>query len=345
MLERRILETDSPFETESGESFPSLRLAYYTSPREYTPKEKVVWVCHALTGNANPEDWWAGIVGPGKLFDPEKYYIVCVSMLGSPYGECSPASINPRTLKPYLLDFPKITVRDMVRAQNLVRKHIGIDRIELMLGPSIGGFQTAEWLVTYPDVVKRAVLLATSVSAYPYLTAFNESQRMAIRADKTFLEAKSIEGGAEGLKCARSIALISYRSPEGYNLTQQETDNEAIFADRAASYQRYQGEKLVKRGFDAYGYWYLSYALDSMNVGRGRGGQEKALSSVKAFCKVINISSDQIFPPEPMKEAARAIPHHTFEEIESRFGHDGFLVENDRLVESLTPLAEEICAE
>ena len=340
MLRRNVLHHKGRFEFEAGGHLDSMDLLYFSSDRDYKKGEKVVWVCHALTGNANPEDWWAGMVGPGKLFDPDEVYVVCVSMLCSAYGLCGPATVNPATGKPYLLDFPRTTVRDIVNSQNLVREHLGIEQIDIMLGPSIGGFQTTEWVVMYPDVVKNAVILATSVRALPYLTAFNESQRMAMRADPTFFEAKDIHGGADGLKCARSIALISYRTSMGYNTTQAETDDDVIFADRAASYQRYQGEKLVRRDFDAYSYWYLSYALDSMNVGRGRGGVQKALSTVKAFCKVICISTDQIFPPEPLHEAAEAIPDSTYDEIESIFGHDGFLIENDRLITLLKPLLD-----
>ena len=340
MLRKNILHIDGGFDFEAGGHLDSMDLLYFSSDRDYCRGDKVVWVCHALTGNANPEDWWAEMVGPGKLFDPDKVYVVCVSMLCSAYGLCGPATINPQTQKPYLLDFPRTTVRDIVRSQNLVREHLGIDSIDIMLGPSIGGFQTVEWTVMYPDVVRNAVILATSVRALPYLTAFNESQRMALRADRTFLEAKDIHGGAEGLKCARSIALISYRTSMGYNATQAETDDDVIFADRAASYQRYQGQKLVNRDFDAYSYWYLSYALDSMNVGRGRGGVTKALGTIKAFCKVISITTDQVFPPEPLREAADAIPCSTYDEIESIFGHDGFLIENERLTEILRPLLD-----
>lgn len=340
MLRKNILHIDGGFDFEAGGHLDEMDLQYFSSDRDYKKGDKVVWVCHALTGNANPEDWWAGMVGPGMLFDPDKVYIVCVSMLCSAYGLCGPATVNPATGKPYLLDFPKTTIRDVVKTQNIVREHLGIDRIDIMLGPSIGGFMTTEWLVMYPDVVEKAVILATSVRTLPYLTAFNESQRMALRADPSFLEAKDINGGEAGLKCARSIALISYRTSMGYNVSQKETDDDSMFTERAASYQRYQGEKLVNRGFDAYSYWYLSYLIDSMNVGRGRGGVKKALGTIKAFCKVICISSDQIFPPQDLHEAADAIPNSTYDEIESIFGHDGFLIENDRLITLLKPLLD-----
>ena len=326
------------FEFESGGSLESLDLVYYTSPRPYRPGEKVVWVCHALTGNANPEDWWPTMVGPGQLFDPDKVFIACAAMIGSPYGACCPATINPATGKPYLLDFPRTTVRDIVRANIMVRKALGVEKIDLMLGPSIGGFQSLEWAIMEPEVMQQVVFLATSVRVAPYLTAFNESQRMALLADPTFLEQKDLKGGEMGLKCARSIALISYRNFEGYNVSQSEPDDDTCFADRAASYQRYQGQKLVNRGFDAYSYWYLTYSLDSMNVGRGRGGVPKALRLIKAKCTVISITSDQIFPPGHGRSVAEVIPHARYYEINSIYGHDGFLIENDQLAAILSPL-------
>lgn len=342
MLKRHVLHVSERFEFEAGGHLDSMDLVYHTSDREYTKDEKVVWICHALTGNSNPEDWWPTMVGPGLLFDPEKVYVVCVSTLCSPYGECGPATINPATGKPYLLDYPRTTVRDIVGANILVRKYLGIEKIDLMLGPSIGGFQTLEWVIMEPEVVSSAVFLATSVRGTPYMTAFNESQRMALLADPSFKAAESIHGGEAGLKCARSIALISYRTFMGYNFTQAEPEDDTLFADRAASYQRYQGEKLVNRDFDAYSYWYLTYSLDSMNVGRGRGGVRNALKLIKADCTVISITSDQLFPPGQLRDTAEALDHAAYHEINSIYGHDGFLIENDQLAAILTPLLKKL---
>ena len=331
MMKRHVLHVGSPFFFEDGGRLDSMDPVYHTSDREYRPGEKVVWVCHALTGNSNPEDWWPQMVGKGKLYDPDECFIACVSMLCSPYGECGPAQVDPATGKPFFFDFPRTTVRDIVRANILVRKALGIEKIDLMLGPSIGGFQTLEWVIMEPDVVGKAVFLATAHRCLPYMTAFNESQRMALKADPSFLAAESLDGGADGLRCARSIALISYRTFDGYNMTQKEPEVDTLWADRAASYQRYQGEKLVRRNFDAYSYWYLTYALDSQNVGRGRGGVEKALESIKAECTVISITSDYLFPPRHGRETAAALKNAAYYEIDSIFGHDGFLIENDQL--------------
>lgn len=335
-----IFRLDRPFLFEAGGSLPSLELTYHTSGRPYRKGEPVLWICHALTGNSQPEEWWPGMVGPGLLFDPDRYYIVCVGMIGSPYSGCSPASVNPATGKPWMLDFPRTTVRDMVRAEILVRQALGIDSIDLMIGPSIGGFQSLEWAVMEPDVIKNVVFLATATRVSPFMTAFNESQRMALLADPTFLAAQSLEGGRDGLSCARSIALLSYRTFDGYNLTQSEKDDDTLFADRACSYQRYQGKKLIDR-FDAYSYYTLTYALDSQNIGRGRGGVEKALESIRAKSHVISIDSDMLFPPSHGRATAAAILGADYHELSSRFGHDGFLVENDALMTILRPILAE----
>lgn len=337
-MRRNVLHINDGMDLEVGGHLDSVNLVYHTSDHEYRKGEKVVWICHALTGNSDPSDWWPDIVGPGKLFDTDTMFVVCVSMLGSPYGECSPATVNPATGKPYLLDFPMVTVRDMTNSCIAVRKALGIERVDILMGPSIGGFQAVEWTIMEPDVIDKAVFLATAMRVTPIVTAYNESQRMALLADPTFKEAKSIEGGREGLKCARSIALLSYRTSLGYNMTQYELDDDTVFADRAASYQRYQGEKLVRRLFDAYGYWYLSYALDSMNAGRGRGGLAKALAQIKAECSIISITNDIVFPPYQLKEAAEMIKNAKYHEIESAFGHDGFFLEKEALSAILKPL-------
>lgn len=335
MLTPKTYNHTQTFHFEAGGKLEQMSLKYYSPDRPYRKGERVVWICHALTGNANPEEWWPQMVGPNAPINPEKDYVVAVAMLCSSYGECGPASINPATGRPYLLDFPKTTVRDIAAANDLVRQFLGLDKIDLLIGPSIGGFVAYEWLLLCPDVFVEAALVATTFRTPPFMTAFNESQRMALKLDPTFLAAESIEGGAEGLKCARAQALISYRTPQGYNLTQAEADDSPVFADRAASYQRYQGEKLVRRNFDAYSYWYLSYALDSLNIGRGRGGVENALRSIKAKCRLVSVTTDMLFPPELGEWAAGIIPDATHTGITSEFGHDGFLIENDSLVKAL----------
>ena len=326
---RQELRTD--LRLEAGGVLKGARVVYHTSQEAWDGRRPVIWVCHALTANSDPSDWWPEMVGPGKAVDTEKNFVVCVNMLGSPYGSEGPARENPETGKPWLLDFPKVTVRDMVAASICVRKALGIKSVDLLVGSSIGGFQAIEWAVTEPGVFKRCAFIATAPRVSPYLSATVEAQRMALEADPTFREARDLSGGAAGLKCARAQALISYRCFEGYALTQAEEDPDTLFAGRAASYERYQGEKLVRRAFDAYSYHTLCHALDSHNVGRGRGGVEAALARIKARTTVVSIDTDSLFPPLESSVWARWIPGADYFEISSRFGHDGFLLETARL--------------
>lgn len=324
-------EITARLELEAGGVLPGARIVFHTSQEAWDGRKPVVWVCHALTANSDAEDWWPEMVGQGKAIDTEKQFVVCVNMLGSPYGSEGPARINPSTGKLWLLVFPRVTVRDMVNASIIVRKHLGINAIDIIIGSSIGGFQAMEWAVTEPDLFRRCIFIATAPRISPYFTAMAEAQRMALEADQTFREAESLSGGANGLKCARAQGLISYRSYEGYLLTQSEEDPDTLFAGRAASYERYQGEKLVRRHFDAYSYYTLCNALDSHNVGRGRGGVPAALSRIKARTTVVGIDSDNLFPVIESRDWVKFIPGAEYLEISSRFGHDGFLLETEAL--------------
>ena len=189
-----------------------------------------------------------------------------------------------------------------------------------------------------PDSFAKAAFIATAPRISPWLSATAEAQRMALEADPSFRACGSLDGGAAGLRCARAQALISYRCFRGYGKTQSEADPDTLFAGRAASYERYQGEKLLRRGFDAYSYYYLCNALDSHNLGRGRGGVDAALSLIKAETLVIEVDTDMIFPPEEVRSWYRSIPNVTLGHISSDFGHDGFLLEYDQLTTYLKPL-------
>ena len=325
------LITDN-FIFEAGGCIDHLEIIYHTSPREYQPGDRVVWLCHALTANSDPLDWWPEMVGENCWVNPDKDYVVCVNIFGSAYGTTGPRSIED----PFA--FPKFTVRDTAKLFTLVREHLGIERVDLLVGSSIGGFHALEWAIMEGDVIERAAFIATAPRVSPWLTAWMEVQRMALEADPTFREAQSLEGGRKGLETARAISLISYRSLDGYNLTQYETDDDCLFATRAASYERYQGQKLVKRGFDAYSYYYLLNCVDSQNVGRLRGGVETALTQIKAKSIVIAITSDGLFPPSESRDWAEYIPYAKYYEIESRFGHDGFLLETEQITKILSEM-------
>ena len=335
MMIQQHLSVEQPFELEAGGVLPRLDLVFHTSAGSPAGR-RVVWICHALTANSDVEQWWPQMAGPGKFIDTDKDFVVCVNILGSPYGSSGPASINPKTGKPYLLDFPKITIRDIVRTFGFVRNHLGINSIDLLIGSSIGGFQALEWAVAEPELIKSAVFMATAPRVSPWLSASAEAQRMALEADPSFRQGADLSGGAAGLRCARAQALISYRSFEGYRLTQSEPDDDCLFASRAASYERHQGDKLVARGFDAYSYLRLCDELDSHNLGRGRGGVEAALSGIKAESLVISITSDGLFPPEEGRQWAACIPGAQFKTIGSEFGHDGFLLETQQICNAIS---------
>ena len=318
------------FALESGESLPGFRLAYTTrgtlnKDHSTTGRSNVVWICHALTGNADPGDWWGGMVGAGKYFDPARDFIVCANVLGSCYGSTGPLSVDPATNRPYHHDFPTVTIRDMVGALDLLRQELGIEKIHTCIGGSLGGEQAVEWAIMAPTLIDNLVLIASSAVASPWCIAFNEAQRMAIEADPTWAEHHD-DAGKAGMKAARAMAMISYRNYDTYGFTQALDNNEQIDGYKAAGYQRYQGEKLVDR-FNAFTYWILSKVMDSHNVGRNRGSIPNALGQIKSRTLVVGIRSDLLFPPVEQQFLARHIPDAAYEEIDSLYGHDGFLIE------------------
>jgi len=320
-----------PFKTETGAILPSLEIAFHTWGKLNDKADNVIWICHALTANSDAESWWPGMVGPGLLFDPEKYFIVCSNILGSCYGTTGPASVNPDTGKPWLRDFPLITPRDLVNVHEILRKHLNVRQIHSVIGASIGGFQALEYSIMYRDIVKRLIFIASSARQSPWAIGFSESQRLAMEADPTFTE-NLPEGGKKGMKAARSIALLSYRNAVAYNMTQLDEGDEKLESFRASSYQAYQGDKLVNR-FNPYSYYCLTRLSDSHNAGRGRGGVEKALRSVRAETLCIGITSDVLFPVAEQRFVADNIPGAKYVEIESFFGHDGFLIECEKVTE------------
>ena len=327
-----------PFTFETGPTLEAIDIVFHTSKPAPVPGEPVVWICHALTANSDPEDWWPSLVGPGKLFDTERMFIICANVPGSAYGSSGPRTIDPKTGKPYCFSFPEVTVRDMAATNLAVLDFLGIGKVDLLIGSSIGGFQAIEMATIRPDSFAKAAFIATAPRISPWLSATAEAQRMALEADPSFRACGSLGGGAAGLRSARAQALISYRCFRGYGKTQSEADPDTLFARRAASYERYQGEKLLRRGFDAYSYYYLCNALDSHNLGRGRGGVDAALSLIKAETLVIEVDTDMIFPPEEVRSWYRSIPNVTLGHISSDFGHDGFLLEYDQLTTYLKPL-------
>jgi homoserine O-acetyltransferase len=329
----KYLNTKTPFVLESGFEFSEIQIAYHTYGKLSETGDNVVWVCHALTANSNVEDWWSGLVGKGKLYDTEKYFIVCANILGSPYGSTNPLSGDEKN-EPYFLDFPSISVRDMVNAHILLRKALGIDKIHTVLGGSIGSFQSIEWAIMEPNIIENLIMIAGSAKASPWVVALNETQRMAIEADASFFINKA-DGGLKGMKAARAIALLSYRSSEAYNQTQAIENGADYHKLKAISYQQYQGEKLAQR-FNAYSYYYLSRAVDSHNVGRGRKSLANGLSLIKSKTLIIGINSDILFPEDDQRIMGSHISGAKLCMIDSLYGHDGFLLENEKIEKEIT---------
>lgn len=328
-----VLSSDQPFYLESGEKLDGIEIAYTTYGELNADKSNVVWICHALTANANPSEWWPGLVGDHDLINPKDYFIVCANILGSCYGSTGPQSKKYLNETNSHSNFPFITVRDMVNAHILLANHLKIDSIYLLMGGSLGGQQAIEWSITEASRIKNLFLIATNAYHSPYGIAFNESQRLALLADSTYFTNKD-DAAQNGLKAARAIALISYRTYEAYNATQRESDLNKAHTFPAAGYQQYQGDKLVKR-FNAYSYYTLSRAMDSHQVGRNRNSVQGALNSITAKTLCVGISSDILFPPEEQKFLKDNIPNARYKEIDSFFGHDGFLIEVEKITKLL----------
>ena len=326
--EVKILNSPIPFSLDCGEVLPEVDIAYCTYGKLNATGTNVIWVFHALTGNADALDWWDGLIGDGLLFDPKKYFLVCANVLGSCYGSTCPSSINPVTQKAYHKDFPLVTVKDMVKAHQILKEHLGIDKIYLGIGGSMGGQQLLEWAVMEPTAFEIIIPMATNARMSAWGIAFNESQRMALEADQTLYDIHP-EAGNKGLEAARAIAMISYRHYQTYKDSQQD-ESDPLDNFRASSYQRYQGLKLRKR-FEPLSYLSLSKSMDSQNIGRGRGGIETALLRVQAKTLIIGINSDVLFPVIEQELLSRYINGAQLEVIDSIYGHDGFLIEYGQL--------------
>ena len=326
-----------PFKLESGEILHDLTIAYHTYGDLDCHRRNAVWVCHALTANSEVADWWPHTVEHDGFLDPYKWFVVCANILGSHYGSTGPLSKNPATGETYYGEFPLVTIRDIVNAHRLLAEHLGLEGIHALVGSSVGGFQALEWVAEEPERFDKLILIATDAKASPWTIAIDETQRMAITADATYGEPRP-DAGMAGMAAARALGLLTYRGGSGYNLTQQNREEFDYRRDhhRACTYQRYQGEKLCRR-FNAYSYMSILNSFDTHDIGRDRGGVAAALSRVKADTIVIGLSSDIIFTPEEMKTLCSMIPGAEYREIDSEFGHDGFLVEHEQLNRILMP--------
>ena len=326
---------NQPFMLENGQSLPGIVIAYDTYGTLNADKSNAVWICHHLTANSSVTEWWPGVVGEGRIINPEKHFIVCANILGSCYGSTGPTSIDPQTGAPYYSTFPVITIRDMVNAHILLRRHLDLPSIYLLVGGSMGGYQAMEWCVLEKDAIRNLFLLSTSASESAWGIAVHTAQRLAIEADGSWGQA-SPDAGSKGLKAARGIGLLTYRNYGIMVKNQTDADEEKLDNYKASSYIIYQGDKLVKR-FNAYSYWLLTKSMDSHHLGRGRGGKAWAvLQQLPQKTLIMGVTSDILCPLEEQQFLAQQIPNATLVEIDSTYGHDGFMVESEKIAQHLS---------
>ncbi len=319
-------EYKQPFTLESGEVLQELTIAYHSFGHLNAHKDNIVWVCHHLTANADITTWWGGMVGPGRAIDPAKHFIVCANVLGSCYGTTGPLSIDPLTGQPYYSRFPAFTIRDMVKAHILLRKHLGIAAIHLLIGGSMGGYQALEWCIMEKQVIRNLALLCAAAAESAWGIAVHTAQRLSIEADSTW-GTDSPDAGKKGLKAARAIGLISYRNHGILVEKQTDPDTQKTDGYKASSYMNYQGDKLVNR-FNAYSYWRLTKAMDSHQIARDRHGTAAdVLKGISQRTLIIGVRSDILCPLAEQEFLTKHIPDASLRAIDSAYGHDGFIVE------------------
>ena len=340
-------------ELDCGQKLGPINIRYETYGKLNSDSNNAILMLHALTGDAhvsgyhNADDakpgWWDDMIGPGKWIDTEKYFVVCSNILGGCSGTTGPRSINPATGKPYNLEFPVITIGDMVKAQYRLMQHLGITKWLSMVGGSMGGMQALEWATRFPEAVGSVIPIATTARLSPQSIAFDWVGREAITADPKWLEGNYTEQVPEqGLATARMLAHITYLSDESmankFGRELQETDSYSFGFGRdfaVESYLQYQGQRFVER-FDANSYLYITRAMDYFDISANSNGDlTTALADIQSSFLVIAFSSDWLFPPAQSHDIVNALLQNgvnvSFCEIQSGYGHDAFLLEVETL--------------
>lgn len=336
---------------ERGDRLARADVAYETYGRLNKEKSNAILVCHALSGDAHAAGWhkgsekpgwWDIAIGPGKALDTDKYFVICSNVLGGCKGTTGPSSTNPDTGKPYGLDFPIITVKDIVDVQKMLIDHLGIPKLFAVIGGSFGGMQVLQWTVSYPEMVRLAVPIATSAYSSPQQIAFNEVGRRAITSDPDWNDGNYYgrTAPARGLSLARMIGHITYLSDESmhqkFGRRLQDKSEYSFNFDldfQVESYLQYHGNAFVKR-FDANSYLYITKAIDYFDLAKD-GTLAEAFRDVKAKFLVLSISSDWLYPSYQSKEIVEALTANDIDvrycEIRSNYGHDAFLLESGQM--------------
>jgi homoserine O-acetyltransferase len=315
-----------PLTLESGEVLSTVKVAYRTWGRLAAEGDNAVVVCHALTGDANVDNWWASLVGPEGAIDTDRYFVISSNVLGSCYGTTGPTSINLETGRAWGPDFPAVTIRDMVGLQRKLAEHLGVKRVALVTGGSMGGMQVLEWAALYPDLVGAIAPIAVGADHSPWCIGISEAQRNAIFADPDWRDGHYSPDTPprRGLAVARQIGMVSYRSPQSFanKFGRSRTDD----GYEVAQYLRYQGEELSDR-FDANAYVALTRAMDSHDLARGRGSKEQVLHTIDCPALVVGVTSDILYPLEEQQELVDLLPDAELAELDVPHGHDGFLID------------------
>lgn len=332
----------------SGAKLGPITIAYETYGELNTDKSNGILICHALTGDAHAAGfhegdkkpgWWNSMIGPGKAFDTNKYFIICTNVLGSCKGTSGPATIDPKTNEPYGLSFPVITIPDMIAVQKLLIDHLEIKQLLSVAGGSMGGMQTLQWSIQYPEMMKSAIVIATNTKHTALQIAFHEVARQSIMGDPDWHNGdyygKTIP--ARGLALGRMIGHITYMSEEsmeekfGRRLFDKESLGYNFSTEfEVESYLKYRGDSFVQR-FDANSWLYLSKALDYFDLAEGKASITEAFEVAQAKFLVISFTSDWLYPPYQTKKIPKALKANDIEvsdiEIKSSYGHDAFLIE------------------
>ena len=320
---RQQFTLPAPVTLESGVVLPRVTLAYQTWGELSPARDNAVIVCHALTGSADVSDWWGALIGPDGALDPARDFIVCSNVLGSCYGSTGPGTPEWDAVFGATPEAPAVTVRDLVRVQHQLVEALGIRRVQVVIGGSMGGMQALEWALLYPDLVERIAVLAAPAVHAPWAVALSESQRQAIFADAEWPRGRA----ARGLATARMMAMVSYRSAQSFAARLAAGRHDAA-QPQVTRWLHRHGEKLVDR-FDARTYVTLTHVLDSHDVGRERGGVAAALRRLHQPALVVGIDTDVLYPPHELQALADGLPNGHLFWLRSPHGHDAFLIEQD----------------
>jgi homoserine O-acetyltransferase len=348
IVEQKSITFDTDLRLESGRILGPITLAYETCGELNSDRSNAVLIAHAWTGDAHvagrysmddkKPGWWDAIIGPGRLLDTDRYFVICANVIGSCYGSTGPASINPRTGKKYNLSFPVITVRDMVRAQVLLLDHLGINRLLTVLGGSMGGMQAQEWATQFPNRIASAVILASTARNSAQAIALNAVARWAIFNDPTWKKGEYRKNPKDGLALARGIGHITFLSDESMTakFDRRFSAKDGLFdffgQFEVERYLNYNGYNFVDR-FDTNSFLYLAKALDLYDVSLGYESMEEAMEQVTVPLQFFAFSSDWLYPPyqteemvSALKKLGREVEYHL---IQSSYGHDAFLLEHE----------------